>query len=69
MTDKELTDDSLMYDNFCYYCGTRIVMSYVGVVFDTNSDLDSPLPKPQMMNIDGTQHLCAARQALGRVNN
>ena len=67
MTTDKLTDDELLYSNHCYYCGTRIVMSYVGVVFDT--DPDSPHPKPQILNIDGTQHSCAARQAVGRVNN
>jgi hypothetical protein len=68
MTDKEptITDDSLMHDHFCWFCGTRVVMSYVGVIFDTSGDPDSPLPKQQMLNIDGTQHYCAARQAVGR---
>ncbi len=58
---EELTDDELMFSNFCYFCGVKITMSYVGVLFDTDPNSH---PKPQILNIDGTQHLCAAHQAV-----
>jgi hypothetical protein len=64
-TDKELTYtevQELLGKQYCYFCGAVITRTYVGVVFDANHD-DNGNPRPQILNENGTQHLCAARQA------
>ena len=54
-------DYELLYNHYCYYCGSKIEITYTGIVFN------EPNIHPRILNIDdGLEHNCSARQACGR---